>query len=537
MRRVEAWRASTWERRALWVVAVCVAAAAVAPIWRGRFLPLLDEPNHLASVFVWLEYNEPWARLKEFYRIEFAFAPYLLQYGVSYLFGSVAGVEIGHKLALCTYVLSLPVAALMWCRRTGRSPWLALLTVPLAYNYNWSYGFHPYTFGVAAFLFAVVALDTFLERPRVGNAIAAALLPMVCYVGHPLPLLALYVTLPVLWLSHRPRWTILLYSGAMMLPSASIVAWLSFSHGYTPTSNSASSSKPFIAGLRLPLSELARDLPTYALDSVSGNLDVAVFWVLAAAAIVAAAGSTLSRRLARTATTDRPAGWRGILLHYRSAWIGLAMLGLYVGLPIHLSRPFDWWLVGPRFAFVAAFFLFLAPAVPTRAPGRWFLIPMVPALAAVVFLPLLVSQKYADFNQRAAPMIRLVAMTRSDANILFLSMKPRGDPAVNVHAWNQGSSWVQVLHGGYSQSGFTHSIEGFPYGRTVQLPAPPWNAAEQFNPAVHAARYDYVLVRNQTVPVFPDNDPEFHLAAQEGAFALYERHARVEPRKSVTSGR
>ena len=509
---------------AFWLMIAVLAAVSILPVWRGRFLPLLDEPNHAASVFVWLEIDNPAARLQEFYEVQPAFAPYLLQYGLSYLFGLLAGAEAGHKLALSVYVIALPAAALLWCKRTRRSPWLAVLTFPLAYNYSWSYGFHPFDFGAVAFLFAVVAFDAFLERPRLAMAAVAATLAMLCYLGHPLPLLALYVAVPVLWLSHGPRLKTALASVGMLAPSAAIVVYLSFTHGMAPGSAS-SGDQPFLDGERASLLELIESFPSFALDSVSGHGDVAVFWVIACVALAAAIGALLARRRSH----QDSGGWREVLRRNRSAWLGLAMIGLYVGLPMHLSRPFYWWLVGPRFVFLAVFFLLTAPEVPERSPSRWFHALMAPGLAAALFLPILVAHKYAEFNVRAAPLVKMVAMTRSDANILFLSMSPRGDPAVNVHAWNQGASWVQMMHGGYSPAGFVHSIGGFPYARVMELPSPPWDYAEIFDASTESWPYDYILVRNQPVAIFGDTDPEFHLMALEGEFALYERHARLEP--------
>lgn len=527
--RLVAWVRSRRARQAAFgAMIAAVAAVSLLPVWRGRFLPLLDEPNHAASVFVWLAIDEPWARLREFYEVRFAFAPYLLQYGLSYLFGLAAGAEAGHKIALSVYVIALPAAALLWCRRTRRSPWLAVLTFPLCYNYNWSFGFHPFDFGAATFLLAVVAFDAFLERPRLYLAALASTLAMLCYLGHPLPLLALYVSVPLLWLAHGARIKRGLASAGMLAPSAAIVAWLSFSHGMTPGAGD-SGEHSLIEGDRASILELVQSFPDYVLDSVSGHGDRAVFWVITCVATAAAIGVIADRRLRHDDTRTPAVGWRAVLSGNRSALLGIAMIGLYAGLPMHLTHPFYWWLVGPRFAFLAMFFLLLAPDVPVRAARGWFHALMMPGVVAVLFLPVLLSNKYAEFNARAAPMVKMLGMTRPDANVLFLSMSPRGDPAVNVHAWNQGASWVQMIHGGYSPAGFVHSIEGFPYARTRELPAPAWDFAEGFDASTQAEPYDYILVRNQPVAIFGDTDPEFHLMALEGDFAMYERHARLPP--------
>lgn len=502
-----------------------LAACSLTPIWRSRWLPLLDEPNHAASVFIWLKLDEPWARLQEFYGVRFALAPYLLHYAAAYLFGLAAGPEAGNKLALSLYVLALPIAALLLCRRTGRNGWLALLTFPLAYNYNWACGFHAHNFGVAAYLFAVLALDSFLLRPGFASGFTATLLAMVCYLGHPLPLLALYSSLPVLWLAHRTGFKRIVDTAAMMFPSFCIVLYLSVSHDLTPSSTKEG---PFIGGPRDGFQALLGDLPRYALDSVSGHVDTFVFMALLTVTLLVSA-HCFWRRVGRDPVDPSAPGglqgWRRVLFDYRLAWLCAAMLLLYFGLPTHLSRPFYWWLVSPRYAFVGIFFLLLIPPVPRRQPGALFGALMLPALTACALLPIHISQKYAEFNQRAAPMADLVGRTRPGSNILFLGMQPRGDPAVNVEVWREGASWVQMLHGGYSPAGFVHDIEGFPYLRKQELPAPSWSCAECFDIWEHGPAYDYILVRNELIPVIASNDPEFRLVAAQGEFRLYERFA------------
>ena len=91
-------------------------------------------------------------------------------------------------------------------------------------------------------------------------------------------------------------------------------------------------------------------------------------------------------------------------------------------------------------------------------------------------------------------------------------MKPRGDEAVNVEAYNQFAAWVQILRGGFSGSGWFFA--GYPFKLKKQLPGPPWYSHEQFNPAAHAGPYHYVIVRNESEkrPIFSAKHPEWRLA-------------------------
>jgi hypothetical protein len=59
----ERWARADREERLFVVVFALCAVAALGPIWRVRFLPLLDQPNHISSVYIWHYFNDPAARL------------------------------------------------------------------------------------------------------------------------------------------------------------------------------------------------------------------------------------------------------------------------------------------------------------------------------------------------------------------------------------------------------------------------------------------------------------------------------------------
>ena len=511
------------EERVFVAVFGILSLVALVPIWSVRFLPLLDEPNHVAAVYIWHHIADPKARLAEFYEVNVDLVPYFLHYALAHLLAYVVGVEAGHKLVVSLYVLLLPVAALVWCRRTKRSPWLSVLTFPLVWTYAWAHGFHAFNLGLVASLLALAAVDSVLEDPSRRTLVAvAAILGFACYLGHPLAFFIFGLGSLLLLGVRRPTLRRLVLVALLLAPGTALAVyqlvrpkehqWI-----HDPVG-------PRFAGVHLPVMEMVRRWPRYALDSVAGDYDV---WVLAVlvGAFLLLLGAGIVRRMRRglasghlsdVCVRERP------LLDHRGMLLCAGFIACYFLVPLHLTRPFDWWFVSGRFAPLICFFAFLLPATPLSG---WRALLIVPAVCAALFLPLHIAKRYAEFNDRARPFVELMKKTRPATQVLFVGLKPYGDPAVNVNAYNQWPSWVQVLHGGYSPSGWEPHIP-FPYRIKKKLPAPPWNNQEAFSPQRHAGPYDYVLVRNEKRPLFPPGNNEWRLVERQGAFALYERLRR-----------
>jgi hypothetical protein len=508
---------SLWASDKVFVVTFALLAlAAIVPIWRVRFLPLLDLPNHLAAVHIWHDYDAPWARAKEFYELNLKPAPYSAYHVLTHLLAHGVGLEDANRLVLCGHVLTPPSAALFWAHRTQRSPWLSVLAFPLAFSLSWACGFLPFLVGLSLLLAGLAAVDLQLERPSRKRAVAVALLSLACQLGHPLTIFGYYVCVAVLLVCHRLRWRERLATALLFAPALALFAWqlLRFRSPMVSVQQG-----PRFKGVWVSWQEMIRSLPAFTLDSVSGDLDTRVFWVLLATAsallVWSAAAARVERRAARA---PRPLPER--LRDRRCLLLAAAMLACYLLVPLHLERPFDWWFVSGRYAPLLCLFGFLVPRPPLRGARR---LVMLPAVVAALLLPLHLSQKYVEFNQRLTPFVRMVERARPGTDVLFLNLPPRTDDAVIIEALNHFSSWVQILHGGFSPSGW-YNI-GFPFLLKRRLPAPPSNRDERFNPNVHAGAYEYVIVRNENEqrPLFTAAHPAWRRVERDGAFTMYER--------------
>ncbi|KYF69983.1 hypothetical protein [Sorangium cellulosum] len=496
-----------------------LAVAAIVPIWRVRFLPLLDLPNHLAAVHIWHNFDAPWTRFRDFYELSLRPAPYGAYHILTHVIAHVVSLENANRLVLSGYVLGVPAAALVWARRTRRSPWLSVLTFPLAFSLSWACGFLPFLVGIALLLAGVVALDAHLERPSRGRAAAVALLSVGCGLSHPLILFGYYVCVAVLMLCHLPRWSRIARALPLFAPAVALLLWqlVAFKSPMVDLR-----SGPRFQGAWVPWHEMIRSFPGYTLDSVSGDLDTRLFWVLLATASLLALWSVASRFFPRPgAEPPPPPGSLLDRLHrHRSLALCAAMAACYFLVPLHLARPFDWWFVSGRFSPLICFFGFLAITAPLRGLSRLL---MAPAAVAALVLPLHLSEKYASFDERLEPFTRMVERIPPGAEVLFVSLPPRTDEALIIEGTNHFSSWVQIMRGGFSADGW-HNV-GFPFTLKRRLPAPPSNRGERFNPDVHGVAYDYVILRNERPDrsVFAAARTPFRRVAREGAFTLYER--------------
>ncbi|WP_437899650.1 hypothetical protein [Sorangium sp. So ce124] len=513
--------------RAFVATFVLLAVAAIVPIWRVRFLPLLDLPNHLAAVHIWHSFDEPWTRFRDFYELSLRPAPYGAYHILTHVIAYVVGLENANRVVLSGYVLAIPAAALGWARRTRRSPWLSVLTFPLAFSLSWACGFLPFLVGVALLLVGVVALDAYLDRPSPGGGVAVALLSVGCGLSHPLILFGYYVCVAVLMLCHLPRWSRIAVALPLFAPAVALVLWqlVAFKSPMVDLR-----SGPRFQGVWVPWHEMLRSFPEYTLDSVSGDLDTRLFWVLVAvASLLGVSGvARVARRFlpGRSLPAREPAPPSGSFLdrlhRHRSLALCAAMALCYFLVPLHLARPFDWWFVSGRFSPFICFFGFLAITAPLQGRSRLL---MAPAVAAALVLPLHLSEKYARFDERVEPFAWMVERIPPGAEVLFLTLPPRTDESLIIEGTNHFSSWVQILHGGFSADGW-HNV-GFPFTLKRRLPAPPSNRGEWFKPDVHGVAYDYVILRNERPdkPLFTAAHPSFRRIERDGAFTLYQ-HTR-----------
>lgn len=503
------------ERLAFALVSIAAASCALVPIWITRFVPLLDDPNHLSAIYIWFALDDPRSPLHTFYATNVLPVSYLLDYGVSYLLAHVTGVELAHKLVLSLSVLSWPAAALAWCRSSGRSPWLCLLTIPLAFSASWAHGYQPFNLGLSACLLGVAAFDRLLAAPS-GSAFGAALLcSLACYFGHPLPLGFLLACVATLWIVHGAP---LPGAGAALLalfPSLWLLRWQSQTAAFPAGTFSV------VVGPEFPVLDrqqwLARllDLPEYAVNPLSGPEDSAIFSeLLVLVALVWIAHALRQLRVRPLLDWTR---LRAFIVRQRALWLALALLALYLILPEHLNEPVYLWIARGRLAPAIGFFLLLSAPVSPSARTRW--LAAAAGFVACLLVTVPTARRYREFDGYMRGMARVLAACPRDAQILTVRLGDHMFPGLDVPVFRQLPSWVQVVHGGYNPSSFPRPIP-FPFRELRQLPAPWWPRHDLYAAYLNPNVFGCVLFL-QHRGSFAGRD--FRLKSEEGPWQLFVR--------------
>lgn len=488
------------------------ALATVLPIWIAKYLPLLDLPNHLAAVAVWHYHDDPKWDFARFYDLNLVPLPYWAHYYAVHLLTYVTrSVEIANKIFLTGYALALPAGAWALARRFGRSPWLALFAFPLVWNFNLGDGFIAYCAGFAAVPLALVVVDRHAAEPTWRRALAVAAIGSLTYFFHLLAYALFLVTAGLVVLAQRDAWKpkLLAARALPVLSCAAIGAWALHAANNMHFHRVTGVGRDLIYD---SLVDRLAQIPDRLINFLPGRVDELVV-IVAVACWLALAVS------AARAQTDEPAG--------AHAWgpelCFVGALALYLVTPRSMQRPFYWHMINGRFVVAIALFAALMLRGPIGGRRRLWLVPVVVATLAY---DVALCRAFREFNQHAAGFDDVVAEIPRDKQVLTLILRPMGDPTVNVSAFNQWPSYVQIRHGGYN---FYNFAEGFPLVYRTKLPAPAWSHAEGFDWNAHAGPYDYFLLFREGWQYSPMKQPladgKVRLVDEKGAWRLYQKLA------------
>jgi hypothetical protein len=510
------------------VVFALMALATVVPIWVGHYLPLLDLPNHLSSIAVWHYYRDPKWDFARHYQLNLVPLPYWAHYYTVHLLTYVTrSVELANKIFLSLYALAVPTAGLLFCRRFARSHWLALFTFPLVWNFNLADGFIAYCAGFAAVPLALVLVDRYAERPSWRGALAVIVVGSLTYFFHLLAYVLFLVCAGLLVLTQRrpfaPRWLAL--RALPVLSCAGVGLW-ALRHA-----NRLNFHRVTGAGRELvrdPLGLSLQQMPERLLNFLPGRADDWMLVALAASWLALAVSAARARGLADATAGEGAEAERGRGLH---GWgVEACMLGalaLYVIAPRSMRLPFYWHMINGRFVVALAFFALLLVRGPIVGARRLWLVPVV--VAHLVYMGAL-CRAFVAFNRHAWGLDPLVAEIPRGKSVLTLILKPMGDSSVNVSAFNQFPSYVQLRHGGYNHYNFA---EGFPLRYKLMWAAPPWSHADEFRWESHARPWDYFITFREGWEASPMNEPlakgKVRLVDQKGEWRLYQKIAPDEP--------
>ena len=514
-------------KRHRWWLAVWLPLASwfAYPLWSARVLPLHDLPNHLARITALHYLGDPRWHLQPYYERSLQLVPYFAHFYLVHLLAYVTRSVISANLIFMTaYIVLTPLCGFAFARATGRSPWLALLLLPLAVSIYFQWGFIAFCCGVMLMLPAMAALYRLLDAPTVRGAVAVALWTAALYLFQVVPwaafgVYAIFVL--AIELASR-RWRGPLFAAAAMAPSLVMLAigmrqaraiGYFGEHKYEAINDAPSKL----------LSRATTMINWFQSETTDEWIAIGVMMILIL--LVVSDGG---------ARTDRAAGedpWR------RRVRIPLAFVtfvAMAFATPFWVKHPFNWWMINQRFLLPAACVAVFFPRGPIRG-ARFALIAA--AVLLMTLLPRDMARQYRDFSKRAWPLIELIRMTPVGSNTLVLHEPGRSfeDAALapQMTIWRELYNYPLVYRGGFDPYLYD---DGFPIRRIASLPAPKVpRAAEtlyspeeaRFNPVTMMAGWDYFIVPEESRNAMPPDGAV--LIRDSGSWSLYRNIVRNDP--------
>ena len=501
-------------------VALIASAMMAAPLWVGRFLPLLDLPQHLAITTVLLHHDDPTWQLAAYFEPQRGeLTPYWAHYLALEWLGRVMPVDSAARVFLSLYVVALPWASMALARALGRPPALGLFAIPLALNANLYYGFIAYCWSVVVLLWALALLARQLDSPRATRAAGLGVIAGALFFTHVQSFAFLLLAAAVLIVRggaapHPPEppralrqrdpgsraavalgrsaaiWTRALR--AWPLAPAMLILFLPWL--YLSTTSRPGAERYFAplddprAKFEAPLRRLA-GLPSAVAGSYQDGTDD---WLLAAWAVALAAAAVAARPDTHVAARgpdpsaagsgpDGPPARGGVALT-------VAALACYFALPLSIQGQ---WNIAPRFAWTASLIL---PCL-LRRPPRWLPAATL-ALAAATAAN--AAWHHARFDREAGAIDRGLAALPRGARVLGLIYDSRGD-VLERWPYLHFEQYAVVRGGGMAAHSFTANAPLPVRLRTeARVSAPGVWRPDEFRYDVHGAFFDHFLVRDPT---------------------------------------
>jgi hypothetical protein len=165
------------------------------PIWSFKYFPSQDGPAHINNANILREYHRPDRPIfREYYVLNKNFEPNWFGHLVLAGLMSFLPMLVAEKILLSGYVILLPIS-IRYVLRTIRpdAGFLAVLAFPFVYNYTFHMGFYNFSCGLVMYFFVVGYWLKYYDGLTFRRTMVLAILALVLYSCHPLPLVTAYV--------------------------------------------------------------------------------------------------------------------------------------------------------------------------------------------------------------------------------------------------------------------------------------------------------------------------------------------------------
>ncbi len=506
------------------VAAALLLCAVAAPFFAGRFLPLLDLPQHLALARVIASPGDP--SLVRYYAVAPRVTPYWGYYAAMAVLQRALPLELANRVLLAACAAAVPLAKASFLRAAGRDPRWALLAVPLAFHTNLFFGFTTFALSVPALVWALGLSLRRLRGEPGGAALAlAAAAVFLCHAQSYLLLgLCVLALLAVEW--RGLGWalrraaplapSLLLFAiwalDSFLLPHAAGVS------GHTPEWRNYGSAAGLGAAWERP-ADLLRLAPERLLGAFDDGSDRTLGAALLGLFLIAAALTRWPGRGERSSRQARGGPVRAFLRAHPGELLCLVALAAYLFTPFQIAGQ---WYLSPRYLVFAAL---LAPSFLRPAQGRRRLL-LFPAAALALTACLNTAVHVRAFQREVGPLAEVLEAAPAGGRLLYLPFDTGARGAFRLWPFLHAGCYYQVLRGG--DVGF--SFAGLPsipvvYRPGMQAPHPyEWRPGD-FDWARMGGWYDLFLARGPLQGGARAIPPHAERVAAAGPWTLWRRRS------------
>jgi hypothetical protein len=489
-------------RLLLLVVAVSMTALCLVPTWSKRFVPMQDYPQHLLQAQMLTTRDDPTLDYRESFDVRLKAGSYAAFYAVTYGLDQLFPTEVAGKLAVSLYILltGCLVVTLVLRSESEFVPWGALLFFAVLFNQQYYLGNLNYLYSLPLLLFALLDHRAFSEgRLTTCPCLRQAFWQVVLFASHPFTFLV-YLGLAgagslLSWPDRRRLLHALLPVAAGLLLFS---IWFALSQDGQPDSLDRVQWKPIgrnLTFLGLPFTGMKWQDGPSAFTSV--------VWISIGGLMVYL---SLRDRLEDRRVLDRFA-----------LFLLLTTLAALV-MPFRVE---EYTFINMRLSAIACFMLAM---VCSRVPFRGFWALLLPVLVLGLVGHGIVKQwRISDEIARAEPVVTAIPPNARIMPLVFAHDSPElerrfFDPLLHVHNY-----YHVLVGGGFSPYFWKMSMTPVHYKRGAERPSPGEYRPDRFRWELHAADYEYFLVRGGPPALERYLGQWCERVAESGEWTLYER--------------
>jgi len=505
--------------------------ASVVPIWASDLLPMMDMPQHLATVRILHSFDDPAFGVSKWHVVDLSATQYLSWYLLVLGLAKLMSIEAAVRVALSLYAVALPLSVASYLGAHRRDRAVALLAAPLVFNTFYFMGFANYIGAIPMIFWGLAvyqrALDDFTWK-RWAILVGLSLLMFYTHAQA----FVLYGALAGLNTFIGPRglhprhwWR----QASHIVPSLiAMTVWVVRSallasdevwHKAHGGRNVADTKVKF-----QPLLDRLTQIPRAVMEAYTDDSDekilVLTFGLLIAWVLIARPWTEKGAHRPDNRAPDNPdePDEPGLLKRRIPAIFAMVTLVAYVLSPIS----WKWiWPISTRLVPVLALLLLAVP-MWRRIPWRTWTM-LLPATVLILWSSMIHVQKARAFTSEVGPIREVVAKADKGSRLMSLVYGPNSRVLAHSPLIHVGQYHV-LVNGGMASFSFVNfpqspvlypTIDGPPH-----LPMRFEWTPHRFTVRDHGWWYDYVLVRGDGQPLRGQTD-RFKLVIQKNPYRLY----------------